>query len=272
MQNLNRRKLIIPENTCLIMGILNFTPDSFSENGEFFELEKALSHAKDMISQGADIIDLGLESTRPNAQKVTEEEELRRLKEILPSLRQECKNTLISIDTYKPAVAQYAMQAGADIINCVFGGAFDVSVEQVEMYKTVVKYDCPIIITHNKPISCVEDVLRDLEAMANLAIENGVKKENIILDYGFGFNKTLAQNLDMQREIKSFESLGYPLLVALSRKSTLKAITSEAREDLDDATLVFLAHSICNANIGIFRTHNVGKTKICIDCLKAIRG
>lgn len=263
-------KLNIQENSSLIMGILNFTPDSFSENGEFFEVDKALAHCKEMIAQGADIIDLGLESTRPNAIKITEAEELSRLKQILQSLRQVCGKTLLSLDTYKPAVAEYALGQGVDIINCVFGGAFEAHIEQVEMYKVVAKGDCPIVITHNSPVESTQDILEGLGEMAKLALVNGVKKENIILDYGFGFNKTMQQNLDMQRNIRDFKSLGYPLLVGLSRKSTLRNIVGENREDLDDATMAFFAHSLIEKSVGIFRTHNVKKAKICRECIERL--
>ena len=176
-----------------IMGILNVTPDSFSDGGKFNEIEAAVRQAKKLVEDGADIIDVGGESTRPGAEYVTEEEEIKRVVPIIKAIKKEL-NITISIDTYKSKTAEEAIKAGADIINDIWGAKYDKN-----MAKVAAKYNVPIILMHNredKPYeNLMEDVINDLQESIDIALEAGVKKENIILDPGIGFAKTYEENL-----------------------------------------------------------------------------
>lgn len=202
-----------------IMGILNATPDSFSDGGKYNEVEEAVNHAKKLIEDGADIIDIGGESTRPGALYVTEEEEIDRVVPIIKAIKENLDIT-ISIDTYKSKTAEAAIKAGADIINDVWGFKKD-----KEMAKVAAKYNVPCILMHNrksKPYNnLMEDVLEDLKESINIALEAGVKNENIILDPGIGFAKTYEENLCVMNSVDKLKALGYPVLLGTSRKSMI---------------------------------------------------
>lgn len=200
-----------------IMGILNITPDSFSDGGRYNELDAAISHAKEMIHQGAHIIDVGGESTRPGAKPVTLEEELSRVVPIVRALSKEI-DVPISIDTYKAEVARQAIEAGATIINDVWGAK-----KEPEIAKVAARYNVPIILMHNRIErnyqNLIEDMLSDLKESISIALEAGVKEENIVLDPGIGFAKTFEDNLVVMRHLDQISSLGYPVLLGTSRKS-----------------------------------------------------
>lgn len=202
-----------------IMGILNVTPDSFSDGGKFNEIEEAIKHAKELVEAGADIIDIGGESTRPGALYVTEDEEIARVVPIIRAIKENLDIT-ISIDTYKSKTAEAAIKAGADIINDVWGFKKD-----KDMARIAAKYDVPCILMHNredKPYnSLMEDVLEDLRESINIALEAGVKNENIILDPGIGFAKTYEENLIVMNNVDRLKELGYPVLLGTSRKSMI---------------------------------------------------
>lgn len=202
-----------------IMGILNATPDSFSDGGKYNEVEEAVNHAKKLIEDGADIIDIGGESTRPGALYITEEEEIDRVVPIIKAIKENLDIT-ISIDTYKSKTAEAAIKAGADIINDVWGFKKD-----KEMAKVAAKYNVPCILMHNresKPYNnLMEDVLEDLKESINIALEAGVKNENIILDPGIGFAKTYEENLCVMNSVDKLKELGYPVLLGTSRKSMI---------------------------------------------------
>lgn len=200
-----------------IMGILNVTPDSFSDGGNYNEVEAAVRHAKEMVIDGAHIIDIGGESTRPGFAKVSEEEELRR---VLPMIRavSEAVDIPISIDTYKAEVAKQAIEAGAHIINDIWGAK-----AEPEIAKVAAHYDVPIILMHNRDNTnyqnLMADMIADLYESITIAKHAGVRDENIILDPGIGFAKTFEQNLEVMRNLEQLKVLGYPLLLATSRKS-----------------------------------------------------
>ncbi|CUO26759.1 dihydropteroate synthase [Clostridium sp. NSJ-49] len=202
-----------------IMGILNVTPDSFSDGGKYNEVEEAVKHAKELVDAGADIIDIGGESTRPGALYVTEDEEIERVVPIIKAIKENLDIT-ISIDTYKSKTAEAAIKAGADIINDVWGFKKD-----KDMAKVAAKYKVPCILMHNreeKPYkNLMEDVLEDLKESINLALEAGVKNENIILDPGIGFAKTYEENLSVMNNVDKLKELGYPVLLGTSRKSMI---------------------------------------------------
>lgn len=201
----------------LIMGILNITPDSFSDGGKFSTIDLAINRAKEMLQHGADIIDIGGESTRPGASTVTQEEELDRVIPVIKNLSRVIKAP-ISIDTYKAEVAKQAIEAGASIINDVWGAKADPN-----MAKVAAEYDVPIILMHNRTNKNYEQLIPDMivDLMESVAIakEAGVKDEKIIIDPGVGFAKTMDDNLEVMRNLDAFVQLGYPVLLGTSRKS-----------------------------------------------------
>ena len=202
-----------------IMGILNVTPDSFSDGGKFNEFEAALVQARKLIEDGADIIDIGGESTRPGAEYVSEEEEIKRVVTIIEAIKSEL-DVIISIDTYKSKTAEAAVKAGADIINDVWGAKYDKKIADV-----AAKYKVPIILMHNrenKPYeNLMQDVKADLQESIDIALSAGVKKENIILDPGIGFAKTYEENLIVMNNCNEIKDMGYQVLLGTSRKSMI---------------------------------------------------
>lgn len=200
-----------------VMGILNMTPDSFSDGGKYIDIERAVSHAKEMILHGADIIDVGGESTRPNFQPVSVEEEIKRVVPVIERLSKEI-NVPISIDTYKAEVAKLAIKAGATIINDIWGAKADPNMANVAAF-----YDVPIILMHNRNNldynDLIPDMITDLLESVTIVKEAGVKDEKIILDPGIGFVKTFDDNLSVMRQLDAFVHLGYPVLLGTSRKS-----------------------------------------------------
>lgn len=206
----------------LIMGILNATPDSFSDGGCYINVDDAVAKAKQLVADGADIIDIGGESTRPGADFVSADEELSRVIPVIQAVSQEVE-VPISIDTYKAEVAKQAVQAGAHIINDVWGGKMDPA-----MPKIVADLNVPYIIMHNRKektyASFMRDAINDLYESIQLAKNAGVRDENIILDPGIGFAKDLALNLEMMRNLDIIVALGYPVLLGTSRKSMIGAV------------------------------------------------
>jgi len=204
------------QDKTMIMGILNITPDSFSDGGRYIDIEKAVEHAKEMIKQGADIIDIGGESTRPGSTLVTTEEEIKRVIPVIKRLSKEIE-VPISIDTYKAEVAKQAIEAGATIINDIWGGKAD-----QDMAKVAAAYSVPIILMHNRDNQnynqLIPDMIADLMESVTIVKNAGVQEENIILDPGIGFAKTMDDNLVVMRNLEALVQLGYPLLLATSRK------------------------------------------------------
>src|SRR5690625_3722165 len=200
-----------------IMGILNVTPDSFSDGGLYSTKEKALEEALKMEADGADIIDVGGESTRPSHDKVSEKEEIERVIPIIEKLSK-VLSIPISIDTYKSETARLAIEAGADIINDVWGAKKD-----PQIAKVAAEYNVPIVLMHNRNnknyTNLIEDMISDLNESINIATEAGVMKENIILDPGVGFAKTMADNYEVLKHLNEFVKMDYPVLLGTSRKS-----------------------------------------------------
>ncbi len=219
-----------------IMGVLNVTPDSFSDGGQFNTLESATAQAESMVENGVDIIDIGGQSTRPGAAEINLETELNRvipLIEILRNSQNICSQVPISIDTTKAAVAQAAIEAGADIINDISSAMFD-----PEMLPTAAKLGVPIILMHLRGTPQTMQTLTDyqdligeiyqfLESRINVAIAAGIDKSKIIIDPGIGFAKTYNQNLEILRQLPKFTALDCPLLVGVSRKSFIGNILNE---------------------------------------------
>lgn len=201
-----------------IMGILNVTPDSFSDGGRYNAVEQALAHAKQLVRDGADAIDVGGESTRPGAQFVTSDQEIDRVVPVIRRLKEEL-DVLISIDTYKPAVARAALEAGADIINDVWGSKWD----DQSMAQVAKEFNVPIILMHNRDNRnyghFIEEVVGDIQESIDIARAAGVRDDQIWLDPGIGFAKDYNQNLELMNRLDVITNLGFPVLLGTSRKS-----------------------------------------------------
>jgi len=245
-----------------VMGILNVTPDSFSDGSLFFDQEIAVRHALQMVEDGADIIDIGGESTRPGADTVTEEEELRRVIPVIEAIAGKVRVPL-SIDTYKATVARKAVEAGASIINDISGLRFD-----PEMASVAAGAGIPVILMHIKgtprdmqknPVytDLIGDILDYLEGSIQIAEAAGVSRTKIIIDPGIGFGKTFDHNLQIIKRLGEFSSLGFPVLMGVSRKAFIGKILGGAGPDERlEGTAAAVAISIMNG-ADIVRVHDV---------------
>jgi dihydropteroate synthase len=237
-----------------VMGILNVTPDSFSDGGHHNRIDQAVFHAKKMVEDGADIIDIGGESTRPGAAIVPVEEELERVIPVIEALKNEV-DVPLSIDTYKAETAYEAMKAGAHIINDVWGAKKD-----PEMARVMAEAIVPVILMHNRFDMAYQDfmadVIADLEQSIAIAVNAGVKNENIILDPGIGFVRTYEQNLETMIRLNEIVDMGYPVLLGTSRKSMIgKALDLPVEERMEGtgATVCLGIERGCS----IVRVHDV---------------
>lgn len=202
-----------------IMGILNVTPDSFSDGGNFNNLDSALRHTEKMIQEGADIIDVGGESTRPGHTQITVAQEIERTAPVVEKIKAEF-DIPVSIDTYKSAVALEAVKAGADLLNDIWGFKYDEN-----MALLGAKYNLPCCLMHNRKEPCqgnfMQDVLVDLQGSIDIALKAGIDRDKIMIDPGVGFGKTYEQNLEVINKTEMLKTLGYPVLFASSRKSVI---------------------------------------------------
>lgn len=248
MKDLGRRTLV--------MGILNITPDSFSDGGHYLDLETALGHAVDMEAAGADLIDVGAESTRPQATALTLEEEWSRLEPILAPLRDAVRMP-ISIDTYKADIARRALDIGVDMVNDVWAGMHD-----PDMYRVIAQYGCPYVMMHNamgreRIRGDVTQVVRtELMVLAERAMAQGVSRDQIILDPGIGFGKSVAQNLQLINELDLLRTLGFPVLIGTSRKSFIGITLNVPVEERVEGTAATVAIAIARG-ADIVRVHDV---------------
>ena len=254
------RQVPVGERT-LVMGILNVTPDSFSDGGLYAEPERAVEHAVEMIKAGADIIDVGGESTRPGADPVSAEEERRRVLPVIQALRRQ-SDVLISIDTYKAEVARAALDAGADIVNDISGLGFD-----EEMPGVVASTGAGLVLMHirgtprtmqQNPV--YRDVVREIgetfaERLAK-AEKAGISPEQVVLDPGIGFGKKLQHNLEILRRLKEFRRFGRPILIGPSRKSFIGAILDLPPDQRLEGTAAAVAVGIANG-ADVVRVHDV---------------
>ncbi|SIS61992.1 dihydropteroate synthase [Salimicrobium flavidum] len=238
----------------LVMGILNVTPDSFSDGGRYNEVSNAIAHAVRMEEEGAHIIDIGGESTRPGHEPVSEKEEMER---VIPMIREVKKHISlpISVDTYKSEVAERAVEAGADLINDVWGARYDERIAQVAAATGV-----PIVLMHNRKernyTSLVEDMKADLEKSVGIAREAGVPENHIILDPGVGFAKTKEENLIVMRNLGEFRNLGYPLLLGTSRKRFIGEVLGLGTEERMEGTGATVCYGVAQG-VEIVRVHDV---------------
>lgn len=242
----------------LIMGILNVTPDSFSDGGRYNTVEQAVKRAHEMVRDGADILDIGGESTRPGAEYVSLEEELERVIPIIEALSHEVKVPL-SVDTYKSEVARQALLAGAHMINDIWGFRGDPA-----MAGTVADFGCPVVLMHNRREmeyrDFLADVLSDLQESVQIALTAGVAPFNIILDPGIGFAKSQEQNLYLLKHLDQVEALGYPVLLGTSRKRVIRNVLQVAPEEAVFGTGATLALGAARGAV-IMRVHDVKEMK-----------
>jgi dihydropteroate synthase len=269
-----KRTLTLGKQT-LLMGILNVTPDSFSDGGLFFDREKAVAHGLRMVEEGADIIDIGGESTRPGSKPLELEEELRRVIPLIESLAKEI-DVPISIDTYKSGVAQRAIESGAEIINDISGLHFDPTLAQV-----AVKEDVPIILMHIRGTpetmqknvhyeSLFSEILQYLKDSIQKAESAGLDPHQIIIDPGIGFGKTVEDNLLIIKNLYEFRILGKPILLGTSRKNFIGKILNAEAGDRLEGTLSSIAIGVLNG-AHIIRSHDVLQTKKAIAVADAIK-
>ena len=241
----------------LVMGILNVTPDSFADGGLHFDEALAISHGLEMIEDGVDIIDVGGESTRPGADRVTAEEEQARVIPVIRALAQQ--KTVISVDTMRASTAKLAVEAGATIVNDVSGGAAD-----PEMFATVAALGCKYTLMHwrghskdmnSKAIynDVVLDVIQEVTIQLDRALAAGIMRENIILDPGIGFAKDAEHNWEILNRIQEFVALGYPILIGHSRKRFLGGDSPDEREE----ATVQVTQSLVSKGIWGVRVHGV---------------
>ena len=245
------------------MGILNITPDSFSDGGDFFDLEKALIQVEKFINYGVDVIDIGAQSTRPGAEEVGSEIEIERLIPILKEVRQNFPDIIISVDTFNSEVASKALLNGANWINDVTGGRRD-----EEIYSVVSYFECPFVITHSKGNSqtmsdltsydnLIDDIIDSLKILIDKAICKGVNKNKIILDPGLGFAKNTSQNILVLKNLKKFKKLGYPLLIGASRKRFIGDVLNLTNPKDRDIGSLAISCLCSQLNIEIVRVHNI---------------
>ena len=244
-----------------VMGIINVTPDSFSGDGLGGDIEAVVAQAQRFADEGADILDIGGESTRPNAAPVPVEEELRRVIPVIERLAGEVKLPL-SVDTYHSKVARRAVSAGARMINDIWGLKHDPGLADIAASEGI-----PIILMSNQrqdvPKNIIPDVISDLRKSMSLALDRGVPRENIILDPGIGFGKTVEQNLEILRRLEELKSLGRPLLIGTSRKSIIGLVLDLPAEERLEGTAATVAISIAGG-ADIVRVHDVGQmVRVC---------
>lgn len=252
----------------LVMGILNVTPDSFSDGGRYNNVELALQHAREMIAEGADIIDVGGESTRPGHEPVSEQEELERVIPVVEAMHRELPQVPLSVDTYKAKVAREALKAGAHIINDVWGFK-----AEAQMAEVAAEFGCPVILMHNRQdrhySDLLADVAADLRECVEIARKAGVKDENIILDPGIGFAKDYSENLRVMRALDDLVTLGYPLLLGTSRKRFIRTALDLPVDEVVFGTAATVALGVAQG-CQIVRVHDVKEIKQTVQMCDAV--
>ena len=293
-QSPHGRRLPVPGARTLIMGILNVTPDSFSDGDQLPTIQAVLERAGRMIAEGADVLDIGGESTRPGAAIVSAAAELERVLPAIEVVRKSWPDIPISIDTYKADVAGKAIRAGADIVNDVWGLTHDLSVaERVRwlagaaggslktpppaptlMAAAVAALGCPVIVMHNRSAPEYRDfwcdLLLDLRLSLALATAAGIPRHQLWLDPGFGFGKTVAQNLAVVRDLGKIVALGHPVLLGTSRKSTIGRVLNAEVADRTDGTGATLVWGI-QQGCGMVRVHEVAAMRRYVRMADALR-
>nr|WP_160036700.1 dihydropteroate synthase [Paenibacillus sp. An7] len=252
----------------LIMGIVNVTPDSFSDGGQYNSVDRAVAHAIELYEQGADIIDIGGESTRPGHTVISSKEEIARVVPVIESLHKAAPHIPISIDTYKADVARAAIDAGAHIINDIWGLKADQDMASLAREK-----NCPVILMHNRENTdyddFITDAVADIKESIEIALQAGISRDNIILDPGIGFAKSYEQNLQMMISLGALLELGYPVLLATSRKRFIRNTLQLPVDDLVEGTAATVAFGIAQG-AQMVRVHDVAQIKRTVDMCDAM--
>ena len=258
------------ENNTYIMGILNVTPDSFSDGGKFNNIDNALKHTEEMINAGADIIDVGGESTRPGYTFISDDEEISRVVPVIEKIKENF-DIPVSIDTYKSAVARAASDYGADLINDIWGCKFDEKIADVISESGVV-----CCLMHNRNLDkhpygndVMSDVLDDLQESIDIALRAGVNKDKIITDPGIGFGKTLENNLFVMNNLEKLKELGYPVLLGTSRKSMIGLTLNTPSDERLEGTLATTVIGVMKG-CAFVRVHDVLENKRAVVMTRAI--
>ena len=258
------------DNDPIIMGILNVTPDSFSDGGKWNNMDAALKHTEEMIKDGARIIDVGGESTRPGYTLISDEEEIERVVPVINAIKERF-DVCVSLDTYKTNVAKAGVEAGIDMVNDVWGFKWD----RQDMADLVAKSGVAACVMHNKDNtnyeSYVEDVLKEMKESIDIAHKAGVKDSQIVLDPGVGFGKDYAQNLSIIKHVDRLKELGYPVLLGTSRKSVI-GLTLDV--DKNDSMAGSVGSTVLGYERGcsIFRVHDVKENRRAVLMTEAILG
>lgn len=255
------------KNHTYIMGILNVTPDSFSDGGKWNDYDRAMNHVEEMQKSGCDILDIGGESTRPGHHQISEEEEIARVTPLVESVKKNF-DLPVSIDTYKSNVAEAALLAGADMVNDIWGFLYD-----PKMAAVVKKYEASCCLMHNRSEAVyenfLEDMCADLEKCVEAAKKAGIEEDKIMLDPGVGFGKTYEMNLDVMKHLDLFSKLGYPMLLGTSRKSMIGLTLDLPVTEREEGTLVTTVMAV-QQRYGFVRVHDVEKNRRAIQMTEAI--
>ncbi len=251
-----------------VMGVLNVTPDSFSDGGKYNQLDQALYHVEQMITDGMDIVDVGGQSTRPGYTQVSVEEETERVVPVIEAIKSRF-NVPISLDTYRSEVAKAGIAAGADMINDIWGLKYDEN-----MVNVIAEAGIPCCLGHNrkehKYSNLIEEMLWDMESTLELANQKGIAYDKIILDPGIGFGKTYENNLEIIDNLQKFHSLGYPLLLGASRKSVIGMGLDLPVNERMEGTLVTTVYGV-KQGVMFVRVHDVKENVRAIRMTEAIR-
>lgn len=255
-------------NHTYIMGILNSTPDSFSDGGKWNHYDDAMMHIDQMIKDGADIIDIGGESTRPGHTQISEGEEIQRTAPLIEAVKKNF-DIPVSIDTYKAPVAEEALKAGADLVNDIWGFLYD-----DRMADLVKKYDVSCCLMHNRQNTIyqnfLDDMMDDLRKCIDAAKKAGIDDDRIMLDPGVGFGKTYEMNLFVMKNLDLFSKLGYPMLLGTSRKSMIGLALDLPVEEREEGTLVTTVMA-AQSHYGFVRVHDVKSSKRAVKMYETIR-
>ena len=257
------------EHRTYIMGILNVTPDSFSDGGKFNQMDAALYHAEEMIRDGADIVDVGGESTRPGHTVISDDEEISRVAPVIEAIKSRF-DIPVSIDTYKGKVTEAALKAGADLVNDIWGFKFDHKVAEL-----TAQYGAACCLMHNRSEPTYQDylndVVSDLKECVRIAKDVGISDDKIILDPGVGFGKTYQMNLEIINHVDVLHSLGFPILLGTSRKSVIGQTLNLPTDQRVEGTLATTAVGVLKG-CAFVRVHDIKENKRVIQMTEAIMG
>lgn len=255
------------ENQTYIMGILNVTPDSFSDGGKYNRIDAALAHARQMAEEGADMIDVGGESTRPGHVQISDEEEIERVVPVIEALKSEL-DIPVSVDTYKSRVARAVLAAGADLVNDIWGLKYD-----PEMAAVIAESGAACCLMHNRNntdyVRFIPEFLEDMRECISLADKTGISRDKIILDPGVGFGKTYEMNLEIISRLEIMHELGFPVLLGTSRKSVIGLTLNLPAEEREEGTLVTTVYGV-QKRCAFVRVHDVRKNKRAVQMTRAL--